>query len=206
MFHNTQDDGGPGDTGNLSVSKVVIDENVWVDQSTTFDICITGPSYPTENCQTIGLDGGVLDWTGLIPGDYTVTEIVPDSTWEVTGVPITVTVNANQTTTVEVVNRARAGGVDRPVLECPAGYDQIDIVSHSALLTQVINQQYNGEFWVAEPTDGLLIVQSMVGHPEAGCPASGSSLCDNQDGESFFIDIAGQTFFATTSGKNSSST
>ncbi|UCB58001.1 MAG: hypothetical protein JSV67_05170, partial [Thermoplasmatales archaeon] len=59
----------------------------------TFEICITGPSYPLGDCKTIGITGGTLTWNNLIPGSYTITETDPGALWTVTGSPQTVTVN-----------------------------------------------------------------------------------------------------------------
>lgn len=90
-----------------------------------------------------------------------------------------------------------------PPLECPAGYTQIKIVTHNAVLTQQYNQRYTGQFWVAEDSPGgYLLVISQVGHPEAGCPDSGDPLCADQDGESFNIEVAGQTFFVPDHGND----
>jgi uncharacterized repeat protein (TIGR01451 family) len=59
----------------------------------TFEICITGPSYPSGDCKTIGITGGTLTWNNLIPGSYTITETDPGALWTVTGSPQTVIVN-----------------------------------------------------------------------------------------------------------------
>ena len=79
--------------GSLKVTKTVNWNGVTPDTTQTFQICITGPSYPTTaNCKTIDYDGGNLTWTGLIPGNYTVNETNPGVLWDVTitGSPATV--------------------------------------------------------------------------------------------------------------------
>jgi hypothetical protein len=38
------------------------------DTNKLFEICITGPSYTTPNCQNADYDGGVASWDNLIPG------------------------------------------------------------------------------------------------------------------------------------------
>jgi PKD repeat protein len=76
--------------GCLEVTKEVMDLPVgWTEE---FEICITGPSYPSGDCKTISETGGVLTWNNLIPGIYTVSETDPGVVWEVTGGG-TVTVN-----------------------------------------------------------------------------------------------------------------
>ncbi|HVV36086.1 MAG TPA: hypothetical protein VHC63_05735 [Acidimicrobiales bacterium] len=73
--------------GSLKVTKSVDWNGVTPDQSKTFEICITGPSYPQGNCQTVGFNGGTLTWNDLTPGDYTATETGPGSSWSVSGSP-----------------------------------------------------------------------------------------------------------------------
>ncbi|RME80270.1 MAG: DNRLRE domain-containing protein, partial [Caldilineae bacterium] len=63
--------------GSLEVTKVVNWNGVTPDTGQTFEICITGASYPSGNCQNADYDGGVLSWSNLIPGVYTVTETSP---------------------------------------------------------------------------------------------------------------------------------
>ncbi|WP_319643682.1 MSCRAMM family protein [Methanovulcanius yangii] len=66
--------------GSLEVTKDVIWNGVTPD-GTLFEICITGPSYPSGDCKST--TGGVLRWDDLIPGTYTVTESALGSEWEV---------------------------------------------------------------------------------------------------------------------------
>ena len=45
------------------VTKSVEWNGITPDEEQEFEICITGPSYPTTaNCKTIGYDGGDLTW------------------------------------------------------------------------------------------------------------------------------------------------
>jgi hypothetical protein len=100
--------------GSLKVTKTVN----WIgsnpDTSKTFQICITGPSYPlgteTGACQSIGYNGGNLTWSNLIPGSYTVSETNPGSQWTVvvTGSPATVPTDGGQAT-ASVSNTLKPG-------------------------------------------------------------------------------------------------
>jgi hypothetical protein len=80
------------ETGRLEVTKTVNWNGYPVDESQTFEICISGPSYPAGDCQTVGYDGGVVSWEGLIPGVYTVSETDPGVAWtvDISGSPATV--------------------------------------------------------------------------------------------------------------------
>lgn len=69
--------------GSLTVTKIVNWNGATPNPAQTFDICITGPSYPGGNCQTVDDDGGVLTWNNLDLGAYTVTETNPGSGWTV---------------------------------------------------------------------------------------------------------------------------
>jgi hypothetical protein len=86
----------------LVVTKTVNWNGVTPDTAQTFQICIAGPTYPNGNCQTADYDGAVLTWGGLAPGQYTVTETDPGSSWTVsiTGSPATVTTETTATATV----------------------------------------------------------------------------------------------------------
>ncbi len=98
----------PAALGSLKVTKVV-NLNGGTADPTTFSICIQGPSYPTTpSCQTIGLAGGTLVWTNLIPGSYTVTEPDPGSSWsvEIAGSPATVTAGSNVTANADMTTGA----------------------------------------------------------------------------------------------------
>ena len=96
--------------GSLAVTKTVN----WIGStptSQTFEICITGPSYPGRNCKPAGSAGGTLTWSDLIPGSYIVEETDPGSQWtvSVTGSPATVPTNGGQGTAT-VTNTLKPGG------------------------------------------------------------------------------------------------
>jgi len=87
--------------GSLQVVKTVNWNGVTPDTTQTFSICITGPSpLTTQNCKSVGYNGGTLTWTNLIPGGYTVTETNPGSAWtvQVTGSPAMVPADGGQAT------------------------------------------------------------------------------------------------------------
>ena len=97
--------------GCLEVSKVV-DLGGVTGVSETFNICITGPSYPSGDCQTISEAGGVLSWGNLIPGTYTISETDPGAEWIVTGLG-TVEVSAGPScATATVTNTYNPGCVE----------------------------------------------------------------------------------------------
>jgi hypothetical protein len=61
--------------GSLKVTKIVDWNGVTPVDGTTFTICITGPTYPSGDCKVFTYPGDLEKvWTGLIPGDYTVSE------------------------------------------------------------------------------------------------------------------------------------
>jgi hypothetical protein len=71
--------------GALTVEKQVEWNRAPVDETRTFEICVSGPSFQTPVCRQFQ-DGDSYTWTELIPGAYTVTETPPvgDSlTWVV---------------------------------------------------------------------------------------------------------------------------
>jgi hypothetical protein len=98
--------------GSLQVTKVVDWNGVTPDETQTFEICITGPSYPTPDCKIADYDGAVLNWSDLIPGDYTVTETDPGTSWIVTGSPQDVAVEAGSQGTATVTNTRKLGSLD----------------------------------------------------------------------------------------------
>lgn len=100
--------------GGLVVTKIV-DWNGSDPYDATFEFCITGPSYPAGNCQSLTFNGSTRDatgketatvsWSGLAPGSYMVTENGTDSTWQVTGSGQTVMVSNGATAQATITNR-----------------------------------------------------------------------------------------------------
>ena len=84
--------------GNLDVTKTVDWKGVEPDLTKTFEICITGPSYPQGDCKTLGYNGGTLKWSDLIPGEYNITETDPGAEWtvKIAGSPVMVTADGNE--------------------------------------------------------------------------------------------------------------
>ncbi len=89
-----------GPRGTLRVTKVVSWGSKKKNTAQTFQICISGPS--TVPCQTVGYNGGVVTFSDLVPGSYTVSETNPGVSWLVTiaGSPATVTATAPAAATV----------------------------------------------------------------------------------------------------------
>ncbi len=97
--------------GSLQIIKAVDWIGATPDPNQTFEICITGQSYPAGNCQTIGAAGGPLTWDNLIPGVYTVTESNPGPAWVVTGDNVTVNVPNGGTGSSTIVNTYLMGSL-----------------------------------------------------------------------------------------------
>ncbi len=97
--------------GSLRITKQVSWNDVPTDPNKTFEICISGPSFPEgPSCQTVDWDGGELFWSDLRPGEYVVSETNPGGEWTVEINPQIVDVYANQEATVVVDNRHEPGG------------------------------------------------------------------------------------------------
>ena len=93
--------------GSLDVVKSVDWSVIPPDTSETFQLCITGPSYPTASCKSTPYDGGTVSWSNLVPGQYAVSEYDPhQNTWTVTidATPVTVPTGGG-TATVQVHNQ-----------------------------------------------------------------------------------------------------
>jgi hypothetical protein len=90
--------------GSLQVTKTVNWNGFPADPDQTFEICISGPSYPAGDCQTVGSSGGTLTWNNLAPGSYTVTETDPGTLWTTTVISSPVTVEGGSTAQVSVNN------------------------------------------------------------------------------------------------------
>jgi len=91
-------------TGDLQVLKVVEWGNVTPDQGKTFEICVTGPSFPQGDCKNVGFDGGSAVWQGIIPGAYTVVETDPGAEWTVSGNNVQVNVPAGGSAQTTITN------------------------------------------------------------------------------------------------------
>jgi len=90
--------------GALQVTKQVEWSGTTPNPTQTFEICISGPSYPSEpSCVDLG-DGESATWLELEPGEYTVTETDPGADWTVSGSGQVVVVAAGQTATATVTN------------------------------------------------------------------------------------------------------
>jgi hypothetical protein len=99
--------------GSLTITKVVEWNGVTPDQGQTFQICISGPSFPDGDCRLADYDGGALVWENLIPGDYRVSEEALGSEWVVTITASQVTVPADGSgVSASVVNQRKLGGLN----------------------------------------------------------------------------------------------
>ncbi|SHJ56088.1 DUF5979 domain-containing protein [Parasporobacterium paucivorans] len=93
--------------GSLTVNKIVNTNNAIGLTVPSFNITITGPSYPTGNTKIFSATGGAMTWDNLIPGVYTVTEAaLSDPLWRtnIAGSPFTVVAGENTTVDVTVTN------------------------------------------------------------------------------------------------------
>jgi hypothetical protein len=97
--------------GILTVTKTVNWNSITPDPAQSFEICITGPSHPSGNCQTTGHTGGALTWTNLLAGSYTVTETDPGVSWQVNGNGAAVNVPINQTASAGITNTRKLGSL-----------------------------------------------------------------------------------------------
>jgi hypothetical protein len=99
-------------TGALQAAKTV-NWNGVTPEADAFEICITGPSYPTTpNCKTFTYPAALTQtWSDLIPGSYTITEAAqPEWTTTVTGSPAAVAAGA--TATASVSNTRKLGSLE----------------------------------------------------------------------------------------------
>lgn len=135
--------------GSLEVTKDVIWNGVTPD-GTTFEICITGPSYPDGDCKTT--TGGTLLWEDLVPGEYIVTETSPGSEWEVpviTGSPATVV--GDEVATATVTNEHKLGCLSIEKIVnwngVPMDTDQkfyVDVYTSSMVYVDTLEFDYDG--------------------------------------------------------------
>jgi uncharacterized repeat protein (TIGR01451 family) len=111
----TNNHGSTAATGSLEVTKVLDWKGVSPITNQTFEICISGPSFPNASgpgaCKTLDYHGGILTFTNLTPGNYTVTETKPGTAWTtgIAGSPATVLPSG--TAKVEIKNTFNIGKV-----------------------------------------------------------------------------------------------
>lgn len=91
--------------GSIKVTKIVeLDGLTPPDPS--FTICITGPSYPSGNCQQVSAaTGGDLIWSDLEPGSYSIAEQPSGDEWSVSYSTQQVEVVAGQQATATITNK-----------------------------------------------------------------------------------------------------
>jgi hypothetical protein len=155
--------------GALKVHKTVVANDSGSTLTGSFSICIQGPSYPTTaNCKSVGIAGGDVTWTDLLPGSYTVSEAPPGTPWIVAIDHTSVTVNPGDTAsaTASTVTNTRKGAArviktvsahDGSNPLPPSGTDAYtftlrsgatDIIGHPGTIldTKVANAGNNGQF------------------------------------------------------------
>lgn len=108
--------------GALNVTKTVSLVNGGsIPAGTTYSITITGPSFPSGDTKTIGSSGGTLSWSGLLVGNYTVTEANPGADYTVTGSGGVVAVSDGATATHAIANNYTAPRGDLAVTKAVSG-------------------------------------------------------------------------------------
>ena len=90
--------------GDLEVIKVVNWGSATPDQGKTFEICVTGPSFPQGDCKSVGYNGGSAVWENITPGAYTVVETDPGAEWTVVGNNVQVNVPAGGSAQTTITN------------------------------------------------------------------------------------------------------
>jgi hypothetical protein len=98
-------------TGTLTVLKTVNWQGAPPADNIDFEICVSGPSYPSARCQNTR--GGELSFGPLMPGEYTVSETTRQG-WLATIKTPTVTIAPSQTVRITVENKYVG-----PMLACP---------------------------------------------------------------------------------------
>lgn len=96
----------------ITINKIVDWAGMPPNEAEIFEICITGPSYPTRDCGIVDFDGGTLVWEDVLPGDYTVSETFSGDNWtSILPNPNPVTVVGGQDVTLTVQNIRRLGSL-----------------------------------------------------------------------------------------------
>ena len=145
--HNSEKKIGNTQTGSLEVTKEVDWSGLIPNPGQNFTICIIGPSFPQGDCKTIGFNGGILTWDGLIPGEYTVSEVDPGCQWavEIVGSPATV---EGCEDTGELVESAGYVTYPPPPGEC--GPAEVTVINTHKLGTLKVNKCVD---WKGVPVD-----------------------------------------------------
>ncbi len=168
--------------GSLSIEKFVDWNGITPNTAQTFEICITGTSYPAGNCQPVDYDGGIVTWNDLIPGDYTVSETDPGTNWftSIQQSPVTVTATVGSTTiqnvhrrgTLTVTKQVNWNGYEpnlgQGFIICIQGasYPEPDCQTASALGGDLVwNELIPGDYVVSEINPGTDWVSSVNGSP-----------------------------------------
>ena len=138
--------------GTLEVAKFVIWNGLPEDPSQSFQICITGPSYPDGNCQTVGSSGGELFWYNLIPGPYVITEIDPGNMWEV---------------------EAPDGPITVP--ECDCGEARAAVFNTRKLGSLEVTKTVNWNGVTPDPNQSFMICIAGPSNPDGDCKSVGAN-------------------------------
>jgi hypothetical protein len=106
--------------GSLEINQTVDWKGFTPEPRHTFEICLTGPSYPNGNeagaCQNLDYDGGTLVWHNLTPGSYTAHQTHPGNNWVVTGLPFQTIVSAGQTAQLSAASTFEQTKVFLPII------------------------------------------------------------------------------------------
>jgi uncharacterized repeat protein (TIGR01451 family) len=145
----------------LRVTKTVNWNGVTPDAGQTFEICITGPSYPTTpDCKTLGAAGGTLTWDNLVPGVYTVRETDPGSAWTVVGSDASATVTVATPGQAAITNTRKLGAFTVAKVVnwngvTPSGPVTFTVCVNGALLAQPVCKDLHAENGWMQAWDGL---------------------------------------------------
>jgi len=101
-------------TGDLRITKVVEWNGITALPGQSFQICVTGPGLLTiSTCKDFNATNGWMQtWSGLVPGDYTITEPGAGAEWDVDLPAGPVTVAANDTAEAIVTNTHKLGRLE----------------------------------------------------------------------------------------------
>ncbi len=160
----------PPEKGGLSVTKSVQGKPA----DGPFEVCITGPSFPNGDCQSIE-DGQTVTWSDLEPGEYTVSETDPGVEWTVSGEGA-VTVESGQTASATITNESNARYTICHVAglaEQPANYVILRDMPWQAIFGQAGHFFENGTPRAGHEQDFVI---DGVTHTEAECAPPAPSL------------------------------